>query len=653
MSVPSKVHNIQLVKIQPEERLAATSELNPASSLVTGCGEARGKGYWAATQVKGLSPEIHVVSVVDVVHLTEGSILIADSPNLQSWNIAGSTGTWRGDESPTGSETVARYQMDIMGTREAQSVLLYGVCPIKPMNGKIVQTTLWESDQLIVLTKQGNACGGKGLAGVRWLDGGTPSIPRDGRGVSTKLSVITLRAREDPKCKFTSLAHLLTADFLKECFWELKRDKAPGIDGVTWGEYEENLDENVEDLVVRLKAKRYRPQPVKRVYIPKPNGDRRPLGIPAIEDKIVQLAIKKILEAIFEEDFIDVSYGFRPSRSCHDALDMIDKTIMTQPVNYVVDMDIAKFFDTVDHEWLMRCLKQRIVDPSLLRLIARFLRSGVMEEGKYLETDKGTPQGGILSPMLANIYLHYVLDLWFERAVKKRLTGFAQLVRYADDFIVCFQYGDEARAFGEALKKRLAKFGLAISEEKSRIIEFGRYACQRARKQGKKCATFDFLGFTHFCDKTRNGNFKVGRKTSSKKFRQKMKDMNQWLKRVRNRVKLKDWWQVLMQKLVGHYQYYGLSGNFKGLQSYYTHTVRLAFKWINRRSQKRSYNWQQFNRFLSFNPLPKPKIYHLTYTLFNRRGCASEEPDEGKPQVRFREGAHSCLGANTPIGGEL
>jgi len=653
MGAPSKIHDIQLVKIQSEERLATTSELNPAPSLVTGCCEARGMGYWAATQVKGLSPEIHVVSAADVVHLTEGSTLIAVSPNLQSWNIAWSSWAWRGGESPTGSETVARYQRDIMGTREAQSVLPWRVCSIEPINGKMLQTTLRESDQPIVPKKRGNARGGKELAGVRWTDGDTPSIPRDGREVSTKLWFITLRAREDPMCKFTSLAHLLTADFLKECFRELKRDKAPGIDGVTWGEYEENLDENIEDLVARLKAKRYRPQPVKRVYIPKPDGDKRPLGIPAIEDKVVQLAIKKILEAIFEEDFCDASYGFRPNRGCHDALDMIDKTIMTQPVNYVVDMDIAKFFDTVDHKCLMECLQQRIVDPSLLRLIARFLKSGVMEEGKYLETDRGTPQGGVLSPMLANIYLHYVLDRWFEKTVKERLTGFAQLVRYADDFIVCFQYGDEARAFGEALKKRLAKFGLKISEEKSRVIEFGRYACQQARKQGKKRATFDFLGFTHYCDKTRTGKFKVGRKTSSKKFRQKMKGMNQWLKDIRNQVELKVWWQVLKQKLVGHYQYYGLSGNIKGLQSYYYNTMRLVFKWMNRRSQKRSYNWQQFNRFLSFNPLPKPKIYHLTYTLFKRRGGAPEEPDEGKPHVRFCEGAHGNLGANTPIGGGL
>nr|CBH38840.1 putative reverse transcriptase [uncultured archaeon] len=602
------MHNIQLVKIQPEERLAASSELNLAPSLVTGCGEARGMGYWAATQVKEFSHEIFIVPEADVVLLTEGSTLIADSL----------IGTWQGDASPAGSKTVARYQTDIMETRETQSVLLTGVCPIKPINGKTVQTTLWESDQFIVPVMWGNAHRGKGLAGARWTGRDTSPIPRDGQGVSTKLWSITQRAREDPTCKFTSLAHLLTADFLKECFRELKKDKAPGVDGVTWRKYEENLDENTEDLVTRLIAKQYRPQPVKRAYIPKSNGERRPLGIPALEDKIVQLAIKKILEAIFEEDFCDVSYGFRPNRSCHDALDMVDMIIMTKPVSYVVDMDIAKFFDTVDHECLMECLKQRVVDPSLLRIIARCLKSGVMEEGKYLETDKGTPQGGILSPILANIYLHYALDLWFEKEVKEQLKGFAQLIRYADDFIVCFQHDDEARAFGKTLRERLAKFGLTISEEKSRIIKFGRYACQQARKQSKKCATFDFLGFTLYCDKTRNGKFKVGRKTSSKKFRQKMKIMNLWLKGVRNRVKLELWWLLLAQKMIGHYQYYGISGNIRGLRSFYYHATELAFKWINRRSQRKSYNWSQFNRFLSFNPLPKPKIYHF-YALSKQK----------------------------------
>jgi RNA-directed DNA polymerase len=421
---------------------------------------------------------------------------------------------------------------------------------------------------------------------------------------------IALKAKEDPKCKFTSLAHLLNEEFLKECFRDLKRGKSPGIDEVTVREYAKKLDENIADLVTRLKAKQYKPQPVLRVYIPKPNGDKRPLGIPTVEDKIVQMAVKKILEAIFEQDFINSSYGFRPNRSCHDALKKLDKTIMNGPVNFVVDMDISKFFDTVDHKRLIECLKQRIVDPSLLRLISRFLKSGIMEEGKYFETDMGTPQGGILSPVLANVYLHYALDLWFENEVKPQLLGFAQFIRYADDFVVCFEKEAEAIAFGDALRLRMSEFGLTISEEKSKIIELGLCACIRAKRYGWKCETFDFLGFTHFCDKTRRGKFKLGRKTSRKKFIQKMKDMNIWMKSIRNRIELKDWWKVLGLKLLGHYRYYGMSGNIRSLQNFYHQVVRLAFKWINRRSQKKSYDWDQFNRFLLFNPLPKPKIYH-------------------------------------------
>jgi len=429
------------------------------------------------------------------------------------------------------------------------------------------------------------------------------------------IQVIALKAKEDPKCKFTSLVHLLTEDFLKECFRELKKRKSPGIDGVTVNEYEEQLAENLADLVARLKVKQYKPQPVLRVYIPKPNGDKRPLGIPTVEDKIVQMALKKILEAIFEQDFIDTSYGFRPNRSCHDALEEIDKIIMTAPVNFVVDMDISKFFDTVNHKQLMECLKQRIVDSNLLQLISRFLKSGIMEEGVYCETDQGTPQGGVLSPVLANVYLHYALDFWFETEVIPQLTGYAHLVRYADDFVVCFEKEEEARAFGVELRQRMSKFGLTISEEKSKIIEFGRCTCQRARKYGIKCETFDFLGFTHFCDKTRKGKFKLGRKTSRKKFTQKMMDMNIWLKSIRNLVELKIWWKVLGLKLLGHYRYYGMSGNIRWLQNFYYQTVRLAFKWINRRSQRKSYNWDQFHRFIQFNPLPKPKIYHSLYNL--------------------------------------
>jgi len=489
-------------------------------------------------------------------------------------------------------------------------------CGIKPINGKIQQVPIhWQSDYSIVSRKSRNGDGEKGIAVMRREARDTSARRRTGEQMRTKLVSLTLRARENPRCKFISLAHLLTEDFLEGCFWELKRDKATGIDGVSVEEYEVGLEESIRNLVARLKAKRYKPQPVRRTYIPKSDGGKRGLGIPTVEDKTVQLGIKKILEAIFEVDFIDVSFGFRPNRSCHDALEVLDKTIMTKPVNYVVDMDIEKFFDTIDHRWLMRCLRQRIKDTSLLRLIVRFLKAGIMEEGKFIETDKGTPQGGVLSPILANIYLHYILDLWFERIVKKQLKGFAQLLRYCDDFIVCFQSRGEAKAFGEMLEQRLGKFGLKIAEGKSRIIEFGRYVWQKAQREGKKVATFNFLGFMHYCDKTRKGKFKLGRKTASLKFRQKIKAMNIWMKKVRNLVELKEWWQVLRLKLLGHYRYYGISGNFREIRKFSILTSKLAYKWINRRSQKKSYTYEQYCRFKKYNPLPEPKIYHRTYTL--------------------------------------
>jgi len=489
-------------------------------------------------------------------------------------------------------------------------------CSIKSINGKIRQDIIhWQSDCSIVSKKSRNGDGEKGVAVMRREAGDTSARRRTGEQMGTKLASLTLRARENPKSKFISLAHLLTEDFLKGCFWELKRDKASGIDGVSVKEYEVSLEENIKDLVVRLKAKKYKPQPVRRAYIPKSDGSKRGLGIPTVEDKIVQMGIKKILEAIFEVDFIDVSYGFRPNRSCHDALEVLDKTIMTKPVNYVVDMDIKRFFDTIDHRWLMECLRQRIKDTSLLQLIVRFLKAGIMEEGKFIQTDKGTPQGGVLSPLLANIYLHYILDLWFEKVVKKQLKGFAQLIRYADDFIVCFQSGSEAKAFGEKLEQRLGKFGLKIAEGKSRIIEFGRYVWGKAQREGKKVATFDFLGFTHYCDKTRKGKFKLGRKTASKKFRQKIKAMNIWMKKVRNLVELKEWWQVLRLKLIGHHRYYGISGNYREIKKFYILTSKLAYKWINRRSQKKSYNYERYCRFKKYNPLPEPRIYHRTYAL--------------------------------------
>ena len=434
----------------------------------------------------------------------------------------------------------------------------------------------------------------------------------------TKLNLITEVARKDGKCTFNNLVHLLNVENFKECFRELKKGKASGIDGVTLQEYEQELDNNLEDLVARMKRFSYRPQPVRRVYIPKANGEKRPLGIPAVEDKIVQMGITRILQAIFEVDFLDFSYGFRPSRNCHQALGTLDKMIMQRPVNHVIDADIKGFFDNVDHDWLMRCIEQRISDKNLLRLLKRFFKAGIVEEGKYISTEKGTPQGGVISPVLANIYLHYVLDLWFERVEKKKFGSYIGMVRYGDDFVICVQRKEVAEQLRSELSRRLAKFGLELSGEKTRIVEFGRYARENSRKKGCKPGSFSFLGFTHFCDKGRKGYFKVGRKTDRKKFSVKIKEMNKWLKAVRNTSKPKAWWPILAAKLRGHFHYYGVSGNYGGISQFYQRTIRLIVKWLNRRSQKKSYNWEQFITYLLRHPLPKPKIYHNLYTLY---GC--------------------------------
>ncbi len=429
-----------------------------------------------------------------------------------------------------------------MGTREAQSVSCgMGIGKSKPGEGKPLQMTLGASDQPIIVRKLGNASRAKGLAGMVWEGRDTSSTLRGGQRESTKLSSLSVRARENPHLRFTSLAHLLTVDFLRECFRELKREKAPGVDGVRVEEYEANLEENLKDLVGRLRLKCYRPQPVRRVYILKPKGGERPLGIPTVEDKLVQMGLKKILEAIFEVDFLDVSFGFRPRRNCHQALEVLDKAVMRKSVNSIVDMDIEEFFDSVDHGWMMKFLKVIIFDPNILRLVGRFLRAGVMEEGKYYEVDKGTPQGGVLSPLLANIYLHYSLDIRFEKRVKREFRGYAQLIRYSDDFVVCFEKAEEAKGFGRALRERLRRFRLRVAEEKSRVLPFGRSPYEAAQEKGKKLATFDFLRFTHYCTKSRRGYFKLGRKTAKERFRQRIKETKQWLKDVRNMIKLKDW----------------------------------------------------------------------------------------------------------------
>lgn len=431
----------------------------------------------------------------------------------------------------------------------------------------------------------------------------------------TKLALISERARREPKCQFTSLAHLLDEGFLAECYYRLGRDRASGIDGVSWKAYGEHLEERLKGLVVRMRAKRYRPQPSKRTYIPKDKHAKRPLGLPCLEDKIVQKGIAVLLEAIYEADFLNCSYGFRPNRNCHQAINEVDKAIMTKPINHVFEADIKGFFDNVSHTWMMKCLGIRIKDPSLLLLIERFLKAGYCEGGEFVATDVGTPQGGNLSPMLSNIFLHYVLDLWFERRIRPQVKGQSYLVRFADDFICLVQYAEDARYIEGAIRERFAKVDLELHPEKSRVISFGRFERENAEKRSRPANTFDFLGFTHFCDVSRKGKFIVGRKTSRKKFSKRYTEMKRWLKAVRYVAPIKTWWPILAAKLRGHYQYYGVSGNLRSLKRYYFVTIRLVFKLLNKQSQRHAFNWDGFNAYLVHYPLPKPRIVHNFYTL--------------------------------------
>lgn len=434
--------------------------------------------------------------------------------------------------------------------------------------------------------------------------------------METKLKRISELAKSNHDMVFTSLAHLLNEKNLKQCHRELPSGKATGVNGVTKEDYGIELDENIKGLVERLKKKAYRPVPVKRTYINKPGTKKkRPLGIPDHEDKIVQRALGKILNAIYENDFLDSSFGFRPKRSCHDALKILNVYIEKRYTNYVVDADIKGFFDNVGHEWMMEFLKHRINDPSLLRIIARFLKGGYMEEGKYYDVDKGTPQGGIISPILANVYLHYVLDLWFEKTVRKQCKGQAYIVRYADDFVCCFQYKSDAENFYLALTERLQKFKLELAKEKTKVITFGRFAEQDCKRKGQgKPPTFDFLGFTHYCGKSQKGDFRVKRKSSRKKVDDKLKKHKEWLKAHRT-MDIQDIMARLDRSLKGYYNYYCITDNTREVENFLDWIKRLLFKWMNRRSQRKSFSWDKFKLFLQKYPLPRPKLKVNIYDL--------------------------------------
>jgi group II intron reverse transcriptase/maturase len=437
-----------------------------------------------------------------------------------------------------------------------------------------------------------------------------------------KLNLIAEKARRDKRLKFTSLIHHINEENLAECYQVLKRDKACGIDGITVEDYGLKLKENISDLTCRLKTKRYRPQPVKRIYIPKPGkaDEKRGLGLPTVEDKLVQLMVKKLLEAIYEADFLDNSYGFRPNRNCLQAINRLDKEVMTKPINFIVEVDIRKFFDTLSHFWMQRCLEERVADPNLLWLVRQILKAGISEDGQYHASEQGAMQGGNLSPILANIYLHYVLDLWFEKKFKPQSKGYMQLIRYCDDLVVCCESERDAQEFLKQLEGRLKQFGLSLSADKTKIIKFGKRAWQQWQRGGNKPQTFNFLGFTHYCAKSRRGHFIMGHKTSKENLRRKLQEIKEWVKKMRNYVCLKAWWPALKAKLIGHYSYFGISGNYRCLKQFHRGVIRTVFKWINRRSQRKSMTWEIYQQYLQWNPLPTPRIYHSLYTLTPKRG---------------------------------
>lgn len=397
-----------------------------------------------------------------------------------------------------------------------------------------------------------------------------------------------------------SLMRYVNKETLAKSYSQQPKGKAVGVDGVTKETYGENLNENLDDLLKRMKQFSYRPYPVRRAYIPKGNGKMRGLGIPSFEDKVVQGVFKEILEGIYEPKFLDFSFGFRPNRSCHDAIQRVNKHIMADKVNYIVDADIKGFFDNIDHEWMIKFLEHDIADKNFTRYIKRFLIGGVMEDGKKLNTELGTVQGGLISPVLANVYLHYVLDTWFVYVAKHEFSGEMYMVRYADDFVCMFQYEQEAQRFYRMLVERMKKFGLELAEDKSRIMPFGRY-------KGTK-ESFDFLGFTHYNGKSHWGKYCVLHRTSKKKLMQKRQSAKQWLRKHMHE-SIPETVEMLNKKLIGHYRYYGIYGNWISLKKFYSYVKFELWKTKRRRDQTCWLTWAKFKRILKLYPIEWPKVF--------------------------------------------
>lgn len=428
-------------------------------------------------------------------------------------------------------------------------------------------------------------------------------------GVPSALERIGRAAKKDKKVRFTTLMHhVYNVDQLREAYFSLKRDAAAGVDGETWRSYGEQLEEHLSDLSARLKRGAYRARPVRRTYIPKASGGQRPLGVTALEDKLVQRAVVRVLNEIYERDFLGFSYGFRPKRNPHNALDALCVGIERRRVNWVLDADIRRYFDSIDHGWLRKFVEHRIADQRIVRLIMKWLKAGVLEEGQWTRSDEGTPQGGVISPLLANIFLHYVFDLWAD-AWRRHARGDVIIVRYADDFVVGFEHEAEAQRFWNDLKERFLKFGLELHPEKTRLIEFGRYTAVRRERAGLgKPATFDFLGFTHISGKTRDGQPTVLRQTSRKRLKAKLREVKTELMRRRHDP-VPRLGMYLRDVLRGHYNYYGVPMNDRALKALRHHLARPWKRALSRRSQKGRVSWERVGRLVA-RYLPHPRICH-------------------------------------------
>lgn len=428
---------------------------------------------------------------------------------------------------------------------------------------------------------------------------------------ATKLKQIAWLSASDPDKRFDSLIHHFNEESLAACFDELDGRKAVGIDGVTKAQYGENLGENLHDLVARMKRMAYRPQPIRQALIPKEGqpGSTRALGISTLEDKIVQKMMHKVLESIYEPLFLEGCYGFRPGRGCHDAIRALYQHLYGHDVQIIIDVDLANFFGTIDQQRLVELLREKIGDERLIRYLIRMFKAGMLSDGELVVSEEGVVQGSICSPVLANVFAHYVIDSWFETTVKQHCRGRVALFRYADDAVICCQYEQDAQRIKAALAKRLAKYGLKLNEQKTQLVRFSK----QGKRRGEKTGSFDFLGLTFYLGRSRRGYITPKVKTSGKRLRGKLKQLGEWAKQVRNGLPLKQIWALFQAKVRGHIQYYGVSFNAKALNAFVCQARRIMFRHLNRRSQRKSFTWEQFDRFSKAYPLPPTRVHHALY----------------------------------------